>query len=112
MWAELFEEALFALSVPPRIEDGHTAGSQDVRGELFGIAQAPGAESFQDGDENLLGEIGGGVLIAEVTQAVEANAGGHAAEELGFGFAIVPCADLLHQLGVGEFFLHYHIFYV
>jgi len=78
--AELFEEAIFALRVTAEVEDHHAAGPEDEGDELFGLAEAAGAERFEGRDEDLLGKIVGGGFVAEVTQAVQTYAGREAAE--------------------------------
>ncbi len=81
---EGFEEVFSASGATAHVEDDHFCGAEYEGGELFRFAEATGAESFEDGDDDLLGEILGGVAIAEVAEAVEMDAGSHAAEEFGF----------------------------
>lgn len=77
---ELLEETVLAAGVAADIEDGHTAGAEDEGGEFGGFAETAEAEGFEDGEEDVLGEVVGGSVVAQVAEAVEPDARGHAAE--------------------------------
>jgi hypothetical protein len=91
------------MGVAADVGDGESAHAEDEGGEVVGGVDAAGAEGFEGGEEDLLCEVGGVVLVAQVAQAVEANAGGHAADELGFGVgACGGGGDALGESGVGK----------
>ena len=54
----------------------------------------------------------GGEFVAQVAEAIEADAGGHAAEELGLGVAVGLGADAAGKLSVVDGEVHQHTFYV
>jgi len=109
---ELIEQAFSSLRVAAHVEHGHTAGSQHEGCELFGFAQAAGSQSFERRDQDLLGQIVGGLFVAQMTQAIETDTGRHAAAKLGFGYAAGRGSDLPRQFGVVHFEVHQRIFYV
>ena len=52
------------------------------------------------------------MLISQVTQPVEANPRGNAAEQFGFGSSIISEPNLPHEVSVVQFNFHQHTFYV
>ncbi len=105
----LGEEAFLALRVAAEVEDSHAAGSEDEGGEFGVVVEAAGGEGFERGEDDVLDEVVGGLFVAEVAEAVEADARGHAAEEFRFGFGSVPGVDGSGKFGVAEKVRHIHI---
>ncbi len=99
---ELFEEALLSLRSAAQVEHGHAANAENEGGEFFRLAEAAGAEGFEGHNEDLLGKVVGGRFVAQVAQAIKANARGHAAEQFGLGVAIAAGADLAGEISVGR----------
>jgi hypothetical protein len=100
--SELLKQALFSLDASAEVEDAHAAGTEDERGELAGMAETARAQGFESGEEDLLGQVIGGVFVPEVAEAVEADAWRHAADQFCFGFAVVTAGDAADQFGVVE----------
>jgi len=71
---EFFVEAVPALGVAAEIERRHPAHAQDERREFGGIAKAVLAEGLEGGEEDVLGEVVGCVVAAEVAQALGCSA--------------------------------------
>ena len=109
---ELFEQAFFAARVAAEIEDHHAAGTQNKGAELFGLAQAAGAQGFERGDHDLLCEVVGGRFVAQVAQSIETDARRQAAEEFAFRLGVGLGADAADKLGVVDGDIHQHTFYV
>jgi hypothetical protein len=84
--AKLLEELAAAVGGAAEVEDHHAAGSEDEGFYFVGFAETAGAEGLEGGDEDLLREVFGGVVVAEMAEAVAADARSHLAAELGFGF--------------------------
>jgi len=99
---ELLVEAVLALGVAAEIQCCHPAHAQDERREFGGIAKAVLAEGLEGGEEDVLGEVFGGVGAVEVAQAVEAYARRQTADEFRLGGGVICGADLRHQLTVGQ----------
>ena len=103
---ERFEQAFPSASPAAQIHHHHPACAQHEGGELLRLAQTICPQSLEGCDEDLLGQVVRGVAIPQVTQPIEANAGRHAAKQLGFGFAVVPGPNLAHQLGIVQLEVH------
>jgi steroid delta-isomerase-like uncharacterized protein len=103
--AEPFEELVAAVGGAAEIEDHHAAGAKDEGFEFVGFAEAAGAKGLEGSDEDLLGEVIGGVMVAEMTEAVAPDARCHGAAELGLGFGGRG------EVGVVDLEAHAHRFY-
>ena len=103
---KLLEQALFSLRTPAQVEHGHAADSEDIGSKLFVLEKAASAEGFKSCNENLLHQIFRFGFIPKVTQTVEPDARGHAAEQLGFGGLAGTQGDQAHELGVFKIRVH------
>ena len=110
--SELFEQAFLSLPVAAEVEHGHPARSQHKRCQLFGVVQAACPQRFEGNDEYLLHEVVRCMFISQMPQAVEADTGSHAPEELGLGFRSLAESDLAHQIRIIQLNFHQHVFYV
>jgi hypothetical protein len=63
---KLLEQARLPLNVAAQIEHRHAAGSQHEGRELFRFSQAARPKSFERDNQNLLGQVGGGVIVSQV----------------------------------------------
>ena len=64
--AELLEELVAAVRGAAEIEDHHAAGALDKGFDFVGFAEAAGTEGLEGDDEDLLHEVFGGVVVAEM----------------------------------------------
>ena len=110
--SKLFQQACFTLRVAAQVQHRHPARSQHKGCELLRLPQAARPQCFQRRDQNLLRKIVRSVFVSQVPQSIQPDARRHPAEQLGFCFAVVSGADLPHQLGILQFNVHHHIFYV
>jgi hypothetical protein len=53
-----------------------------------------------------------GLIVSQMAQPIEANAGRHTAKQLGFGDRILPAADPPGQFRIVYLNFHQHVFYV
>ena len=72
---ERLEEPLATQPAAPPVDHHLPAGAENERGEPLRLADFAGAELLQDHEQHVLDEIGRGGLVAQVPQAIEADAG-------------------------------------
>ena len=77
--------------------------------ELFRLPQVARAKSFQRRDQNLLGQVVRGMLVSQVTQAVEPDARSHPAEKLSLGLGVAG-TYLRNELSVVQLNNHQYLF--
>ena len=113
VWPKHFKQLFLSLRAAAEVKHRHAARSQDKRRQFLRLTQPSFAQGKQRRYQNLLRKVVRRMFIAQMAQAVEAHARGHATEQLRLGFSVIPAADLHDQFGIRNFNqAHQHTFNV
>lgn len=99
--AELLEEPLPASGSAPEVGDDPAARPEDEGREAFGLPNLSRAQALERHEDDILGQVVRGRMIAEVPEAVKANSRRKPAVQLRLG-SVIAAREALRQLGIAR----------